>query len=61
MEGLNFQKIFLISTNSRKIPGVCKRERELVGGGGVGARESQNSRMYRAGSYSILDISDVQS
>ena len=60
VEGLNFQKIFLISTNSRKIPGVCKRERELVGGG-VGARESQNSRMYRAGSYSILDISDVQS
>ena len=34
MEGLNFQKMFLISTNSRKIPGVCKRERELVGGGG---------------------------
>ena len=27
----------------------------------MGARETQNSRMYRAGSYSILAILDVQS
>ena len=31
------------------------------GGGGLGARESQNSRIYRAGSYSILAILNVQS
>ena len=56
-----FPENFRYQLTQGKSLGFAKGRGNLLGGGGVGARESQNSRMYRAGSYSILDISDVQS
>ena len=57
-----FPENFRYQLTQEKSLGFAKGRGNLLGGGGgVGARESQNSRMYRAGSYSILDISDVQS
>ena len=53
---------FRYQLTQEKSLGFAKGRGNLLGGGvGVGARESQNSRMYRAGSYSILAILDVQS
>lgn len=54
-----FPENFRYQLTQEKSLGFAKGRGNLLGG--VGARESQNSRMYRAGSYSILDISDVQS
>ena len=56
-----FPENFRYQLTQGKSLGFAKGRGNLLGGGGGGARESQNSRMYRAGSYSILDISDVQS
>lgn len=57
-----FPENFRYQLTQEKSLGFAKGRGNLLGGGGgVDARESQNSRMYRAGSYSILDISDVQS
>ena len=56
-----FPENFRYQLTQEKSLGFAKGRGNLLGGGGGGARESQNSRMYRAGSYSILDISDVQS
>ena len=52
---------FRYQLTQEKSLGFAKGRGNLLGGGGVGARESQNSRMYRACIYSILAISDVQS
>ena len=57
-----FPENFRYQLTQEKSLGFAKGRGNLLGGGGgVDARESQNSRMYRAGSYSILAISDVQS
>ena len=55
-----FPENFRYQLTQEKSLGFAKGRGNCLGGG-VGVRESQNSRMYRAGSYSILDISDVQS
>lgn len=55
-----FPENFRYQLTQGKSLGFAKGRGNLLGGG-VGARESKNSRMYRAGSYSILAISDVQS
>lgn len=56
-----FPENFPYQLNQGKSLGLAKGRGNLAGGGGLGARESQNSRIYRAGSYSILAILDVQS
>ena len=57
-----FPEHFRYQLTQEKSLGFAKgRGNWLGGGGGLGVRESQNSRMYRACIYSILAISDVQS
>ena len=56
-----FPENFRYQLTQGKSLGFAKGRGNLLGGGGLGVRESQNSRMYRACIYSILAISDVQS